>query len=53
VAEENELVLRYHWDEHFRSEPPVELYPVEVPGDPVPFIGVRNPPAAFQLTFDY
>jgi hypothetical protein len=53
VPEGDEIVLRYHWDEHFRAEPAGEVVPVEMAGDPVPFIGVKSAPPAFRLVFDY
>jgi hypothetical protein len=53
TADRDELVLRYHWDEHLQVPRPLELFPFPVPGDPVPFIGVKNPTPSFRITFDY
>jgi hypothetical protein len=53
VADGDSLILRYHWDENLKVPPPLELFPFPVPGDPVPFIGVRHPTPSFRITFDY
>lgn len=53
VPVDDTLVLRYHWDEHLRAAPPAELFPFEVEGDPVPFVGVRHPPATVHIRFEY
>jgi hypothetical protein len=36
------LVLKYHWLDSLRTEPVLQLRPVSVGRDPVPFIGVEN-----------
>ena len=47
------VVLRFHWMETLRCRPDckVERYPLE--GDRVGFIGVRNPPAKFEIYNSY
>lgn len=40
--EVGEVVLRYHWQEGFRSEPPLPLDRVSVPGDSVGFIRIKT-----------
>ena len=42
------LVLSFHWVPGLSSSH-VELVPVRVGQDPVPFIGVRQPPGAFEI----
>jgi hypothetical protein len=37
------IVLRYHSAPGLRSDPPGLLRAVELPGDPVPFIGLAAP----------
>jgi hypothetical protein len=49
-AEDGTIVLKYHYDAGLRVPAPMELFPFDVPGDPVPFIGVRNPERAFEIT---
>ena len=39
------VVVSYHWVDGLRSTPPARLTRVDVPGDPVGFIGVVDPPA--------
>lgn len=46
----NAVVLKYHWIEGMRSEPPLVLEPVLREADPIPFIRIMNPPASFKLT---
>ena len=43
AAPSGEFVLRYHYMQTLESGPDVTLFPVLRGGDPVPFIGVRNP----------
>jgi len=38
-----ELVLKFHWLPGFKSSPPLEIKPVYLLDDPVPFIRVLNP----------
>ncbi|MFO0957586.1 MAG: hypothetical protein U0800_09000 [Isosphaeraceae bacterium] len=42
------VVLRYHFDPHLRSQPPVRLEPVSHGSDPVPMLGFR--PEAGRMT---
>jgi hypothetical protein len=37
-----ELVLRYHWQENLRSDPPLPLERADVLGDPVGFIRIKT-----------
>ena len=64
-AHENRLVLRdvvpaggrvaikYHWLETLRTDPPREIRPLPVEGDPVPFIAVSDPPRELVIYNDY
>jgi hypothetical protein len=40
--ESGQLVLRYHWQDDFRSDPPVRIQRTVVTDDPVGFIGVQT-----------
>jgi hypothetical protein len=51
-AEDGMVVLPYHWVPRLASEPAVEIEPVPLLDDPVPFIGLRDPPEALQLWID-
>jgi hypothetical protein len=43
-------ILKYHWIEGLRAEPPCEIVPVKLlPDDPIPFIKIINPPREFTL----
>jgi hypothetical protein len=46
------LVLRYHLLPKMRARPGVRLEPVRVGDDPVPLVGVREPPPRFVLELD-
>jgi len=48
-ARGNEITLKYHWIEGLASTPAVKIIPVKIGEDPIPFIKVVNPPAAFTL----
>ena len=47
---QGELVLSMHWFDTWRSEPPVKLEPVQVPGDPVPFVRLISDQPIEKLT---
>jgi hypothetical protein len=44
------IVLKYHWIEGLRAEPPLAIEPVRLGDDPIPFIRIADPPARFRLT---
>lgn len=48
-AEDDEIVLAFHWMAPFRACPPAILERAQVLDDPVGFIRVRNPPASFTI----
>lgn len=43
------VVLRYHSVPSLQSEPETGLHPVQLPGDPVPFIGLKPPPGVWSI----
>jgi len=45
----NEITLKYHWIEGLAGSPAVIIIPVKIGEDPIPFIKVVDPPAAFTL----
>jgi len=49
--EEGKVVIKYHYLEGFRSEPPVKTFPVPVADDPVGFLGLEAPPENVVLSF--
>jgi hypothetical protein len=46
------IVLRYHSVPCLRSNPATPLYPVHLPGDPVPFIGLKATPGVWSIELD-
>lgn len=48
-ARGNEITLKYHWIEGLAGTPAVKIIPVKIGEDPIPFIKVVDPPAAFTL----
>jgi hypothetical protein len=46
------VVLRYHFVPRLRSEPEVRLHPVQLAGDPVPFIGLKPPPGTWSIELE-
>jgi hypothetical protein len=40
--EAGELVLRYHWQEGLRSDPPLPIEQAITPGDPIGFIRIKT-----------
>ena len=49
-ANDGLVVLPYHWTPRLVSDPPVAIEPITLLDDPVPFIGLRNPPAELELS---
>jgi hypothetical protein len=50
---DGQVVLRYHHVPRLRSRPPITIEPVRLGDDPVPFIGVRPPPASTTLELGF
>ncbi len=48
-ANDGSVVLKYHWMAGCRSEPALKVAPYRVPGDPVGFIQVLDPPEKFVI----
>lgn len=46
------VVLRYHFDPHLRSQPPVRLEPVSHGSDPVPMLGFRPETGRMTISLD-
>ena len=44
-----EIVLKYHWIHGLSATPPVQIVPVKISDDPIPFIKIIDPPAALTL----
>jgi hypothetical protein len=44
-----EIVLKYHWTEGLVASPPARIVPVKIYDDPIPFIKILDPTAAFTL----
>jgi hypothetical protein len=53
VPEAGRVAIKYHWLETLRTTPPREIVPVHVPGDPVPFMAVVEPPRELVIYQDY
>jgi hypothetical protein len=45
----NEVILKYHWVEGLTASPPIEVQPVKMADDPIPFIKLTHPPAKVTL----
>jgi len=48
-SESGSIVLKYHWIEGMRAEPPLRLDKTFREDDPIPFIRIEDPPASFRL----
>ena len=46
---EGEIVLKYHWIEGLKTDPPLEIGSVKVLDDPVGFIRLRNTSGAKKI----
>ena len=44
------IVLKYHYHERLQIDPPARMYPVQSDLDPIPFIGIDDPPAEFTIS---
>jgi hypothetical protein len=44
-----EATLKFHWTEGLAADPPLQLIPVKIADDPIPFIKIINPPRHFTL----
>ena len=53
TAEDGIVAIKYHWLESLRSDPPRTIEPLQAPGDPVPFISVKDPPASLVIFNDF
>lgn len=53
VAENDSVIIKYHWDEALRCKPDCAVERVFLGGDKVGFIKVRNPPRSFTIYFEY
>lgn len=53
IAEEGEVVLKYHWLETLRAKPPITMVSDPVKGDPAGFIKVVSPPGEFKIYNSY
>lgn len=47
----DEVTLKYHWVDGVQADPPTELKPVRLGGDPQPFISLVAPPKSVVLTW--
>ena len=45
------VVIKMHWLDGFQSEPACELFRFPVPGDPIGFIGLKNPRSELVLKY--
>jgi hypothetical protein len=45
----SEIILKYHWVDGLAGGPAVKIVPVKMHDDPIPFIKIIDPPAAFTL----
>lgn len=52
IGPTHEAIVKYHWVDGLRSDPPAELSPWQSPLDPQPFIRIRNPPPELTIRYD-
>jgi hypothetical protein len=45
-----EAVLKYHWVDGLQSDPPLQIKPIQLRADPIPFIRILDPPSQFVLS---
>jgi hypothetical protein len=45
-----EATLKFHWTEGLAADPILQLMPVKIADDPIPFIKIINPPSQFTLS---
>ena len=53
IAEDNEIIISYHWMKNFRSIPAAQVERVFIAGDPVGFIKIKNPQESLVLVNSY
>jgi hypothetical protein len=53
VPHAGRIVLKYHWLETLRTDPPRDIRPFWIDEDPVPFIAVADPPRDLTIYNDY
>jgi hypothetical protein len=53
IADQDSVIIKYHWLESLRADPPSTIEPVYVLDDPVPFISIADPPAHLVIYNDY
>ncbi len=49
--DDNTVIIKYHYMEEFKAEPDAGIFRVDVPGDPIGFIGLRGPASEVTLHF--
>jgi hypothetical protein len=47
--EGDDAVIKFHWVEGLASDPPARIEPYPIPGDPIPFIRLIDPPEEVTL----
>ncbi len=52
-AEEGEIIIKYHWMNNFKTNPPLQIEEFPVLENPLGFIKVLNPPSSFEILLDY
>ena len=52
-AEDNEIIISYHWMQGFKSVPERKIEKVFISGDPIGFIKITNPPRTILIRNDY
>jgi hypothetical protein len=53
VAEDGEVVIKYHWMKYLKTDPPLTIQRAPVLNDPIGFIKIINPPEAVTIFNGY
>jgi len=53
VAENGEVIIKYHWMRFLKTEPPLKMGRVQILDDPVGFIKILDPPSSLTLFNGY
>jgi hypothetical protein len=53
IAEDNEIILSYHWMQDLKAVPEGTIERVFLEGDPVGFIKIKNPPRSLEVVNGY
>lgn len=53
VKSEDEIIIKYHWLKHLKTDPPRPIEKVMIMDDPIGFIKIHNPPPSILVYNSY